>query len=469
MTYSNCFRSRYIIAFLLFTAILSFTIFAFIKNDGVAETVNIVAEWDFENYDRNNSRQVNEDFWGASNIRISSDESYGYYASATKAQTSATLTMLTPVYLLPDSYVFGFRIIRSGTASVSVTVYNDANKEDGNIVKAFAPTSINDLSDSVVRWDIDIAVAGNFWFDFSIEKDKTNFNFDDFTLYKKLSGGTPVIPPEEPVVEQPEDPPTEETEIDGEHIFIESGVCIKTIKNSHGIRFCGRVDKSYFDGIKLSDNNAEMGMMIAPTDHLSGVEFSASALDSAGKTYSVILADKIFNEDTAVADGYYEFYCSLIDIYPFNIDRNFSARTFVRFADGENTRYIYGEYSAENNSRNAFSVAQTALADTSGFDDDTVDAIRGYVDIIKRIDGVIETANENVYTVTFAVTQKGYFTLKTYGNEFGVLSLNGDENGYSQGYCVADGETTFTFVITVNGEFGDFPVYGKFYADNNAD
>lgn len=146
------------------------------------------------------------------------------------------------------------------------------------------------------------------------------------------------------------------------NIKTENGAEIRIDEKSAGLRFKARVEKSYYDGIavKYGKENVAIGMMIAPTDYITS-EYTYEILKEQEKEPLMIIADKQNND--ADVDGYYGYSFAITDILLQNTDRNFSARAFLRYKEGETIKYEYAVYDEDNHSRSIYEVAEKAIAD----------------------------------------------------------------------------------------------------------
>ena len=146
-----------------------------------------------------------------------------------------------------------------------------------------------------------------------------------------------------------------------------------------GIRFQGRVDKEYIDGLGYvyGTANVKYGVLIAPYDYITG-EFTIDALGS-GK-YLKIEAEKLANEDTAKQDRYYQFNCAMVNIKASNYGRDFAARTYIEISKGDGTtEYIYSDFDEKTNVRSIASVATMALSDpNSQYSNSQKNILNGY-------------------------------------------------------------------------------------------
>jgi len=134
-----------------------------------------------------------------------------------------------------------------------------------------------------------------------------------------------------------------------------------------GIRFTGTVARTYYDRLvkDYGEDNVKLGMLISPTEYLENVdEFTKEAFDnwSFAKTKYIEI-----DADTILADGNdsYRINCALVNIKTDNVQREFSARLYIKVTNGGETEYIYSGFSKTGNSRSVAYVATAALSDLS--------------------------------------------------------------------------------------------------------
>lgn len=210
----------------------------------------------------------------------------------------------------------------------------------------------------------------------------------------------------------------------------EIGASIRYNSAESGLRFCGRADKAVYDGYvqALGAENVETGIMIIPTDLLSGVsDFTAEAFETKSVKPLFIAAEKWNNTDTAEEDGYYGFNCVITDISPENTDRPFSARAYIkRISDGV-AKYDYAEYNESEHSRSVYGVASAAINDLT---DKTARSVANeYLSKITKYEltadkDLKQVGSSSSYTATVTGVKKGvmrithemkadgYFTVK---------------------------------------------------------
>lgn len=141
-----------------------------------------------------------------------------------------------------------------------------------------------------------------------------------------------------------------------------------------GLRFTGRVNKAYVDGLKTQygADNVDLGMLITPTDYLTnnGLNFTKADLDACtaitGAKYLEIDAETIRTEGDE-----YVINCAIVNVLEANYDRAFSAILYIKVNNGTTTTYTYYAYSEANNSRSIAEVSEAAYYDLADAQDKT--------------------------------------------------------------------------------------------------
>lgn len=191
----------------------------------------------------------------------------------------------------------------------------------------------------------------------------------------------------------------------------EIGASIRYNAAESGLRFRGRADKAVYDGYAetLGAENVETGIMIIPTDLLSGVsDFTAEAFETESVKPLFIAAKKWNNTDSAEKDGYYGFNCVITDISPENTDRPFSARAYLKRVSGGVAKYDYAEYNESEHSRSIYDVANAAINDLT--DDTARNVANEYLSKIAKYELTVESFGEPVgsdFTATVTGVKKG--------------------------------------------------------------
>ncbi len=160
-------------------------------------------------------------------------------------------------------------------------------------------------------------------------------------------------------------------------LSIESGAYFKVTTETAALRFFGRINKAYVDKINanVSGDGVEYGILITTEDILNDAsDFTVDGLGDEDK-YTLMQANTIYNEETAEADGYYGFACSLVNIKPTNLNRRFAVRTYLRYSILGDVFYEYSDFSAEDNERSFSEVINKAAELRDYLDDNTKDVV----------------------------------------------------------------------------------------------
>ena len=143
------------------------------------------------------------------------------------------------------------------------------------------------------------------------------------------------------------------------------GASISLQEGKTELRFLGRVDKKIYD--EYLDKSVSVGVIFMPTNAYKSVgEFTIKGLTSQTGVASFV--EKWQNQETAEADGYYEFACAMKNMHKKEaLTVSISARAFIKFNDNGKERYIYSTFDIEDNSRSVQTVAKNLKADTKNY------------------------------------------------------------------------------------------------------
>ena len=145
-----------------------------------------------------------------------------------------------------------------------------------------------------------------------------------------------------------------------------------------GLRFQSALSKEFVDSFIEKGYTVEFGTLYAPTDFLTGKKFVLTDVEERK-------VKKIEATNYQEIDGQYVFYTTMINIQTANIDRAFSARTYLIISkDGEVKYVLYTDYNEQNNSRSAYQVASGLLAKENNGLDSTEEKflIDNYISIV---------------------------------------------------------------------------------------
>ncbi len=240
-----------------------------------------------------------------------------------------------------------------------------------------------------------------------------------------------------------------------------TGAAIRVIGAS-GLRFYGSADKTYYDGFKNSHPEATLGMLIVPYDYLKDCDyFSVECLKAAGHKYLEIQAN-VWNNQPAT-DGYYGFNCAITDIHTLNLDRPFAARTYLKYEDGGNDRYIYGDFNSTDNVRSVWEVAKAAQTDNGYYgslsqsEKAVIDYYAGAIEDISL--SAATSYSGGVFTCTFTVDCEGYvafsydFTSQASVSATVATSCGEEKTILGNAFEVSDGQVSITIY------FDDTPLF----------
>ena len=351
-------------------------------------------------------------------------------------------------------YVVTFDVYIDGSATVSA----DLTTTDGTTVVCGSETISGVTEFTPYTFEFTLETAGSYRFGlYASDIDVIAIlRFDNIGLYAVAAA-----------VEEPVNP-----------LLTEYGAYIRADGKQSGIRFLGRIDKKVYDDYVKDYENVEVGMIIVPTDYLIDCDFTYQALSADGKNMKICVAERWNNEDSLETDGYYGFNCALGSLLPYNLDRKFSARSFLRYSvdngsGGKETRYIYSDYSEEANARSALYLAQCFYADTENYElfaDYQKAAIRYFLNLIEYPTSSVTENGDGSFTLSFT-NVKGYFVLDydvdKYSitvNSFSVTPSEGTPS-FAAGIYFAENSSDIEINITVHSSetFDGCPVRGKVY------
>lgn len=163
-----------------------------------------------------------------------------------------------------------------------------------------------------------------------------------------------------------------------------TGASLRLVKDSPGIRFCGRVEKTLYDEFKGKYQNVSVGILVTLRESLDSVgEFTAKAITNAGKICAEIKAEKWCNADSAENDGYYEFYCAIINVKPQNITRDMAFITYFTYAFNGINHTVYGNFDKTDNIRSVYSLASEAYLELEYYSEEQQEIINNYLELAK--------------------------------------------------------------------------------------
>lgn len=182
------------------------------------------------------------------------------------------------------------------------------------------------------------------------------------------------------------------------------GASVRTVADSAGIRFRTTFSAellTYVNSVKDEGTSVTYGTLITPSEYIAkaGGVFTIETLDSAdgirGSRYQKIIATDVGTKVNG--DGSITINAALVNIKTANYTRDFAATGFICYTVGGVTKYVYTNYSSEDNSRNIFMTACAALADVKNAPEENyVNVVSQY--LIKDSEGVYTKATGTAYT-----------------------------------------------------------------------
>lgn len=162
-------------------------------------------------------------------------------------------------------------------------------------------------------------------------------------------------------------------------VFTGAGASIRLSADSPGLRFTGRVDKIFYDGLLDGYSSVSAGILIAPTEYLNKTgEFTVKSFKDSSLKYLDIQASVWNNSASAAEDGYYGFSCAMVDIMASNVTRSFSARAYVKYTESGAEKYIYADYCENEHARSVYAVANRAKEYLDSYDEEQQKIITAY-------------------------------------------------------------------------------------------
>ena len=186
--------------------------------------------------------------------------------------------------------------------------------------------------------------------------------------------------------------------VDDVTVATQAGAGIR-LDDPTGLRFESRVNKDVYDALAAKGAQITTGTIILPTDYLvaygiNNANFHKYNLDVLGIKYLDVVNNGWANEATAEADGYYQYYGSIVGIKDANLDRAFSGIGYVAvtYADTGLTTYFFAEYKAEHHSRSVEYVANAAIA--SGEYNDYLDILQSFIKVADPVEQTLLVNSE---------------------------------------------------------------------------
>ena len=175
------------------------------------------------------------------------------------------------------------------------------------------------------------------------------------------------------------------------------GAYLRLEKDGCGIRFRGRIDKNYLDGIYADEGKTDVsyGIILTKTkpdyidsttpDAIDSGNFTVEQLTGHGIPFMLMEAKKIYNSATSDKDGFYGFNCVLVNINSENLKVKFSARTYLKYTENGNIVYEYSDYDEKANARSVEEMVEKAWAEKDIFTDKELLLLQEYRDRLSSL------------------------------------------------------------------------------------
>ncbi len=203
----------------------------------------------------------------------------------------------------------------------------------------------------------------------------------------------------------------------------EEGASVR-LKTPTGIRFETHIDKADYDRLiaEYGEANVETGTYIVPRSLLANTDFRMYLADSTkidGTDYVQVINSGFANKDTAAADGYYQYYGSLVNLEAANYCTEFFGIGYIKITDGDEVYIVYGGYEVEDHTRSIYYVSARAYTDyEQGSNEENI--LQSY------LDSVVYIADDVV--ITSVIDVEGYVSpySVTYDAQTGVYTVTGN-------------------------------------------
>lgn len=175
------------------------------------------------------------------------------------------------------------------------------------------------------------------------------------------------------------------------------GAYLRLENDACGIRFRGRIDKSYLDEIKADEGKTDIsyGIILTKTkpdqidyttpEAIKSENFTVEKLIGYGIPFMLMEAKKIYNTETCVEDDFYGFNCVLVNINSENLKVKFSARTYLKYTENGSIVYEYSDYDEKANARSVEEMVEKAWAEKDIFTDKELLLLQEYRDRLSSL------------------------------------------------------------------------------------
>ena len=175
------------------------------------------------------------------------------------------------------------------------------------------------------------------------------------------------------------------------------GAYLRLENDACGIRFRGRIDKSYLDEINADEGKTDIsyGIILTKTnpdqidytipETIDSESFTVERLTGYEIPFILMEAKKIYNTETYIEDGFYGFNCVLVNINSENLKIKFSARTYLKYTENGSIVYEYSDYDEKANARSVEEMVEKAWAEKDIFTDKELLLLQEYRDRLSSL------------------------------------------------------------------------------------
>ena len=142
---------------------------------------------------------------------------------------------------------------------------------------------------------------------------------------------------------------------------MKDGASVRLAADS-GLRFSTLLKKTDYETLTetYGAENVKLGTIVLASENAEKLsEITLEKAESSGVKYANVVAE---TEKFKETDGYIDYRVAIHNIRTENLERNYSARSYIAVTNETQTYYAYTQYSEANNSRNASYVANKAYA-----------------------------------------------------------------------------------------------------------
>ena len=175
------------------------------------------------------------------------------------------------------------------------------------------------------------------------------------------------------------------------------GAYLRLENDACGIRFRGRIDKSYLDEINADEGKTDIsyGIILTKTnpdqidyttpETIDSESFTVERLTGYEIPFMLMEAKKIYNTENCEEDGFCGFNCVLVNINSENLKVKFSARTYLKYTENGSIVYEYSDYDEKANARSVEEMVEKAWAEKDIFTDKELLLLQEYRDCLSSL------------------------------------------------------------------------------------